>query len=149
MGALYFASTGKWRNYALCIVGALIWKEDVALATGVLGLAVALGFRQIRIGLVTIIGSVAWFAVATKLIIPYFSPSGAVFDSLFGPFGSSATELVRNAGSAPVATLDHDQVSRVLRRQADLVADAGRGRVVPRSPALSCCPTRRRVGWRA
>lgn len=97
VGALYFASLGRWRAYALCIVGALIWKEDVALATAVIGLAVALMFRQVRIGAVTVAGSAIWFLVATRVIIEYFSPAAAVFDSLFGPLGSSATELVRTA----------------------------------------------------
>jgi len=97
VGALYFASLGRWRAYALCICGALIWKEDVALATSVIGLAVALMFRQVKIGALTVAGSVAWFVIATRVIIEHFSPAGAVFDSLFGPLGSSATDLVRNA----------------------------------------------------
>ncbi|MFN8051853.1 MAG: DUF2079 domain-containing protein [Acidimicrobiales bacterium] len=101
VGALYFASTGKWRNYALCVGAALLWKEDVALATAVLGLVVAVTFRQWRIGLVTIAGSAAWFLIATRLIMAKFAPDGAVFDSLFGPLGTSATDVVRTAAVHP------------------------------------------------
>ncbi len=97
VGALYFASVGRWRAYALCIFGALMWKEDVALATAVIGLAVAVMFRQVRIGALTVVGSAAWFLIATRVIIDHFSPSGAVFDSLFGPLGASANDLVHTS----------------------------------------------------
>lgn len=95
VGALYFASVSRWRWYWWCIAGAIIWKEDVAIAVAVLGLAVAVlvpdGRRR---GLITAAVGAVWFVVATKLFIPFFSEEGAVFDGLFGPLGSSATEVV-------------------------------------------------------
>lgn len=97
VGALYFASVRRWRAYALCVAAALVWKEDVALATAILGVAVALMFRQWRIGAITVAASAAWFLFGTFVIIRQFSPDGAVFDSLFGPLGGSASELVHTS----------------------------------------------------
>ncbi|MEZ5322120.1 MAG: DUF2079 domain-containing protein [Microthrixaceae bacterium] len=100
-GAIYFASVRRWRPYALCLLGAIIWKEDVAIVVAMIGLAVLVGLRDWKVGLATVLGGTAWFLVATKLFMPYFADGAAVFDSLFGPLGSNATEVVRNSVAHP------------------------------------------------
>lgn len=93
LGAFYFASVGKWRRYAVCVVLAVIWKEDIAIAAAMLGIGVAIAFRQVRIGAITVAASAAWFLIATQAVMRYFAPAGAVFDSLFGPLGATATDV--------------------------------------------------------
>lgn len=97
VGAFYFASIGKAKHYWACIAFALIWKEDVALATAMCGLAVALCFGHWRRGLTTFAVSMVWFGLAVKWFLPHFSNHGAVFDNLFGALGANSTELVTNA----------------------------------------------------
>ncbi len=106
VGAWYFASVGKWRAYGACLGFALLWKEDVALVVALMGLAVAVAFRRPKIGLVTFAVGAVWFAVALTVVIPAFSEEGAVFDSLFGSLGASATEVVTGAVRDPGPLLD-------------------------------------------
>lgn len=104
LGAFYFATVKKWRPYWCCIVAALIWKEDVALVVAMLGVVVFFLMKDRRRGVWTLATGAAWFVVATRVIIPLFSPNGAVYDDLFGALGSSATDVVLN-------TIRHPAVS--------------------------------------
>ena len=101
VGAFYYASIGRWRRFALCVAAALIWKEDVALAVAVLGLAVGVLFRRPKVAVVTVAASVLWFVVATEVFMPAFSQTDAVYDGLFGPLGSSATDVVKTSVRHP------------------------------------------------
>jgi len=94
--AFYFATTRRWRWYWVAVVFALLWKEDVALFVMMLGIFVFF-FKARRIGVLTFGAAFGWFLLATKVMAPYFSPAGAVYDSLFGPLGSSGTEVVFNS----------------------------------------------------
>lgn len=106
VGAFYFATLRRWRPYAVCIALALIWKEDVALTTAAMGIAVGFVGRSWRAAVATIVASLAWFVVATQLIMPAFAPDGAVFDSLFGPLGESSTEVVVTSVKHPTRLFD-------------------------------------------
>jgi uncharacterized membrane protein len=99
--AFYFATTRRWRWYWVAVVFALLWKEDVALVVVMLGIFVFFFFKNRRVGALTFAAGATWFLIATKLIQPYFSPAGAVYDSLFGPLGSSGTDVVLNSVRHP------------------------------------------------
>lgn len=101
LGAFYFASVGRWRPYWWCVVFALLWKEDVGLYVAMMGVVVFVLFRARRVAVWTFAAGVVWFFFATQVIIRLFSPDGAVFDSLFGALGSSATDVVRTAVTHP------------------------------------------------
>jgi uncharacterized membrane protein len=79
--AFYFATTRRWRWYWVAVVFALLWKEDVALVVVMLGIFVFFFFKNRRVGALTFAAGATWFLIATKLIQPYFSPAGAVYDS--------------------------------------------------------------------
>jgi uncharacterized membrane protein len=99
--AFYFASIDRWKPYWWCVALALIWKEDVGLYVLMMGIVIALLFGARRKGAWTFLAGAAWFLFSTRILIPAFSPAGAVFDSLFGPLGSSATDVVRTAVTNP------------------------------------------------
>ena len=101
LGAFYFASVGKWRAYWWCVAFALIWKEDVGLYVLMMGLVVLLLYKARRAGLGTMLVGAAWFLLTTRVVIPAFSPAGAVFDSLFGALGPTATDVVINSLKHP------------------------------------------------
>lgn len=96
-GAWWYASVARWRAYGVCVFLALIWKEDVAIAVAVFGVAIAVAYRAPRAGLATSVSGVAWFLAATQLFMPAFQESGAVFDGLFGQLGSDAAEVVHTS----------------------------------------------------
>lgn len=121
LGAFYFATTGAWRWYWVCTVLALIWKEDVGLYVVMMGVVVYFVFGARRVGVWTTLAGAAWFLFATRAIIPFFSPEGAVFDNLFGALGSTATEVVRNSIAHPT------MVGRIL---GDHGAEQGAIRII-------------------
>ena len=107
VGAFYLASRKRWGWYWFCIVGALIWKEDVALFVTMLGFVVWFLYGERRTGIKTILAGVAWFAVATQLFIPAFAEGAAVYDGLFGELGGSAREVVTNSIRHPTMLGQH------------------------------------------
>jgi uncharacterized membrane protein len=108
LGAWAFALHDRWRWYGACIVMALLWKEDIALATAMLGLFVV--WRKNRsISLITFFGSVAYFLVSTKLIIPAFLGRNVFYEDLYGDLGSSMSDIGKTAITDP------SKVQKVLR----------------------------------
>jgi uncharacterized membrane protein len=96
--AIYGALERKWRVYAVFVVLSLLVKEDVSLVIVPLGIWVALR-RDRRIGLLTIVGSLAFMAAAMLLVmrsligvptrngwrIPFGGPSGLLDTAITNP----------------------------------------------------------------
>lgn len=101
VSAFYFASVGKWRAYGWCLVAAIIWKEDTAIAVAMMGVIVALLFGRWRTGLLTLAAGTAYFLVATKWFMPHYQVNGAVYDGLFGPLGQDAGDVARTMITDP------------------------------------------------
>lgn len=108
LAAWAFAEHERWRWYAGFVIAALLWKEDVALAVAFLGIAVV--WRKDRkYALYTFVGALLYFLLATKLIIPQILGRSAFYEELFGPLGSTTTDLAKNA------VLHPDLYMKVLR----------------------------------
>jgi uncharacterized membrane protein len=78
-------------------------KEDVALALIVIGVLVA--FRGARrMGAAVALLFLAWFVVATRVVIPWRNGVGPFYENLFGDLGNSPTDvawyLLRHPGKA-------------------------------------------------
>ncbi len=101
LGAWAFAEHEKWRWYAAFAIGAVLWKEDVALAVALLGVAVVWRKNR-RYGLATFGGAMAYFFMVTKLIIPRILGRAPFYEELFGTLGSSMSELARTAVLHPM-----------------------------------------------
>jgi uncharacterized membrane protein len=100
--AIYGALERKWRVYAVFVVLSLLVKEDASLVIVPLGIWVAVR-RDRRIGLLTIVGSIAFMLVAMFLVmrsligvptrngwrIPFGGPRGVIDTAVTNP-----TELV-------------------------------------------------------
>ncbi|MBN1902203.1 DUF2079 domain-containing protein [Candidatus Sumerlaeota bacterium] len=68
----------RWSAFWICMAGALLCKETIALMTAFLGAAFFIRYRrtpvQRRNGAVLFMISVCWFLLATKILMPLFSP---------------------------------------------------------------------------
>lgn len=96
------AQRQRWRPYVVWLVFALAWKEDVALAVTVLGLILAVRRRGHRkVGLWTAGLALAYFLLATQVIMPAFYSEGPFYEEFFGDLGSSPTEIVGTAITDP------------------------------------------------
>jgi uncharacterized membrane protein len=104
--AYSYALERRWRPYALFLFLALIWKEDVGLATAALGLVLLLR-REMKVGLVTIMVGAVWFLGTTQVIMPAFSPDGVFYaENFYGELGSSGTEILANSVRNPDLVLE-------------------------------------------
>lgn len=114
----------RWRSFALWLVLAMCWKEDVALAVFALG-AVMVIRRKTAAGVITMAAAAVWFLFVTQVLIPASTPSGAFYSGFFGPLGDSPFEVVDNAVTNP--TLVSRQLERTdgLGYVRDLLAPYG------------------------
>jgi uncharacterized membrane protein len=112
--AYWAARTQRWKLFVLFAVLAAACKEDVALAIAVMGVLIA--FRGHRkIGLVTLGASIAWYTIATRVIIPWQNGIGPFYDSFFGDLGKNpievGTHLATHPREAAELATEHDRIS--------------------------------------
>jgi len=97
----WFARREKWGWFAASMIYAVCWKEDVALATLVIGL-VLMARKQWTPGILTAGLSLAWFLVVNKLMLPELSGAGqAFYNNLFGSLGNGPTQVLVNSAKHP------------------------------------------------
>ena len=98
--AYWAARAKRWGWFAVTAVLAAACKEDVALALVALGILIA--FRgERRIGAIVAAAATGWFLVATRMLLPFFNGIGPFYDSLFGEFGETPTEVVGHVVTHP------------------------------------------------
>jgi len=93
---IYFLRTRRFALYFLFLILTMSTKEVLPLTTFVLGLYALLVERVRVVGLVTMVASALWFALAVFVVIPYFSPedSSQYFALFYGWLGDTAPEVV-------------------------------------------------------
>ena len=84
---------------------AVACKEDVALALAVMGVLIAWRGRR-TFGAAVAGASVAWYVVATRVIIPWQNGIGPFYDSFFGNLGNSPGEIAGHLVRHPNETVD-------------------------------------------
>ncbi|HEX4489641.1 MAG TPA: DUF2079 domain-containing protein [Acidimicrobiia bacterium] len=118
----YWASRERrWGWFSFAAVIALCCKEDVALAFIVIGLLIAWrGDRRLGYGIGA--GALAWYVVATRLLIPWQNGIGPFYDSFFGTLGSNPLQVSVNVFRHPVTTwklvTQHDRIVYVWHMAA-------------------------------
>jgi len=122
--AYLLASHRSWLWYGIVLVFALSWKEDVALAVAMLGLALAVT-GQPRIGLSTFALGAVWFLVAYGVAMPHFNGGTNHAGTFYGELGASPIELVRTALTNPSLVIDRMRSNNSLAYARDLLAPFG------------------------
>ncbi len=103
--AYWAARAKRWKWFAVAAVLAVACKEDVALAVIMLGIVIAIRGDR-RIGAFVAAAATAWFVAATRIFIPHFNGIGPFYESFFGEFGRSPTEVVGHVVTHPGRTFD-------------------------------------------
>lgn len=103
--AYWAARAKRWKWFVVAAVLAAAGKEDVSLALIVIGILIAVRGER-RIGAIVALAATAWFAVATRVLIPFFNGIGPFYDLLFGEFGDNPTEVVGHVVTHPDDFID-------------------------------------------
>jgi uncharacterized membrane protein len=99
--AWLFARRERWGWYAVALVYAVCWKEDVALAAAVIGLVLIIR-KQWKPGMWTLGLSLLYFFIANSWLIPTLSGAGQTFyNNLFGTLGNSPSQVLVNSAKHP------------------------------------------------
>ncbi len=72
--AFYSVLKCRWKWYVFFICLALLTKESVSLQVAVMGLVVALAFKERKLGIATLLTGIVWFLTMVFVVTPYFSP---------------------------------------------------------------------------
>ena len=103
--AYWAARERRWKWFAFAAVVAAMCKEDVALVLVVFGLLIAWRGDR-RIGVSFSLGSLAWYVIATRVVIPWQNGIGPFYDSFFGTLGTTPSGVAYNVVRHPGATWD-------------------------------------------
>jgi uncharacterized membrane protein len=103
--AYWAARERRWNWFAFAAVVAAMCKEDVALVLVVFGLLIAWRGDR-RIGVSFSIGSLVWYVIATRVVIPWQNGIGPFYDSFFGSLGTTPSGVAYNVVRHPGATWD-------------------------------------------
>lgn len=102
--ALWFALGERWRPMGVMLAVASLSKENAGLAVACFGLGL-MGARQVRVGALTAVLGLTWTVVATKVLMPAFSPAGAAAfytDMYYGHLGGTMTQVALSPLLRPV-----------------------------------------------
>jgi uncharacterized membrane protein len=103
--AWLFAIRLQWRAMAACLLVALLCKEDVALAVAMFGVALVLARwvkAPFRLAAIITFGGLAWFAVATRVVIPAILGATPFYErTLFPAFGDSLPSVAKGMLTHP------------------------------------------------
>jgi uncharacterized membrane protein len=103
--AYWAARTERWRWFVVFAVIAVACKEDVALAVAVMGILIAVRGHR-KIGLLTLAASVAWYVIATRVVIPLSNGIGPFYDTFFGDLGKNPVEVGAHLATHPHQAVD-------------------------------------------
>jgi len=106
LAAWLLATRRRWKGFAVAVALALLCKEDAALAVLALGVVLALRGER-RVGVVTALTGAVWFALATRVVIPWANDGvGPLYEDLFPQFGNSVGAIFLNVLRHPGLVFD-------------------------------------------
>jgi uncharacterized membrane protein len=122
--AYWFATRKRWVWFAACVALVLLTKEDQALAVFMLGLVVAVRWNR-RVGTITALAAAAYFALATRVLIPAANGGlGPFYSELYPGWGNSvfgiAFGMVRHPSRLLSIVWEHHRLAYYLKLLAPL-----------------------------
>jgi uncharacterized membrane protein len=103
--AILFADRERWRAFAITVGLLLLVKENMGMLVFFLGLWL-MTRSELRRGAITAVAGVAWFVLATQVLIPAFSSRGGYIHWDYYAFGHNLGEAVTNLLRHPSIPFD-------------------------------------------
>ena len=108
MFAFYFLEKHRSGWFLLCVILAMMGKEQLPLQAAFLGLYAMVRYRYWRLGLTTVLLAMAWFFTIMYWIIPANSVTGQhLFIGYYADLGDSPLEIVTAALTRPDLVLQN------------------------------------------
>jgi uncharacterized membrane protein len=98
--AYWFGENRRWLPFAVLLVLAMTWKEDVSLLVVGLGLLYVIRGRR-RVGAIVIAGGLAWFLIVGAWLVPHLAGGATVYGGLYGDLGSTPAEVLKHGFTHP------------------------------------------------
>ncbi|MGH9893700.1 MAG: DUF2079 domain-containing protein, partial [bacterium] len=116
MAGYVAARDQRWKAFAVWMGLAITWKEDIALAILMVGILLVIrGFR--RPGWITVVSSLTYFVLVTRILIPAFSDGVVFYENFYGDLGAGPVDLARtvltNPGAVGGTLVQHDFIGYV------------------------------------
>lgn len=100
---IYLIDIKKFRWFFVCIALLLLTKENMSITVVFFGLYL-LTQRYWKYGTITVVLGVAWFFIATKILIPYFAGEGGGFNYwTYDALGTDLPSAIINIITNPIA----------------------------------------------
>lgn len=96
----------------LSFLGAIIWKEDLALALVGMGLVWVIR-RQWRLGVPVLVIAAVWFAVFGAWMVPHIA-GGTVYSGIYGDLGATPGQMLAKTIHDPNMLLDRWRTNNAL-----------------------------------
>ncbi len=104
--AFYAIHKGDLKVYSLAVLASLLVREEVSAVVAMLGLYVTFHLGKRKVGLVTTLASLAYFAVALKIVIPFFRDDNTlVYAANYAHLGASPADIASNVLLHPLRTI--------------------------------------------
>ncbi len=104
LAMFYFLLTKRYGLSLLCLILALLAKEQIGMVTGLLGIYLAVKGER-KIGITFFIVSISWFLLSVWYIIPHFRTTQHFAISRYAQFGKSPTGVISGMLSRPLDVL--------------------------------------------
>lgn len=98
--AILFADRRSWLPFGVSIALLLCVKEDLAILVAFFGLWL-LTRRDYRAGAITLVAGIAWYELATEVVIPHYALSGEFTHWNYGELGFNLLDAVWNVLREP------------------------------------------------
>ncbi len=122
--AYWFGEEHRWTAFAVALVLAMAWKEDVSLLVVGLGVLYLIRGRR-RLALAVIAAGLAWFVVIGAWFVPHEAGGGTVYGGLYGTLGDTPAQVLKNGITDPNAVIDRLQQNGAGAYARDLLAPFG------------------------
>ncbi|MBD2293801.1 DUF2079 domain-containing protein [Anabaena sphaerica FACHB-251] len=142
LSAVLFARLQKLIWFCVCLIFILGCKAVLSLTVAAMGLWLILFEKRRWFGLLAIILGVAWFIIATKLIIPVFSGAEAAAVGRYSYLGNSVFEIAKNLIFQPGLIFSKifslDNLGYLLLLSAPIIWGLSTASLIPLVGALPC-----------
>jgi uncharacterized membrane protein len=122
--AYWLGEERRWTAFAITLILAMAWKEDVSLLVIGLGVLYLVRGRR-RLAMAVIAGGLSWFLVVGAWMVPTLAGGGTVYGGLYGDLGDTPAEVVRTGLRDPNAVIDRLQQNGAGAYARDLMAPFG------------------------